>query len=101
MPPEAAFTALATPSDPALPIWPLSVGKVCVDPAVHSAGAAFERYSVNPPDVPDLSERTKTWRGRSGPAEPLSAAMAGSFQLVIDPAKILARVGPDSFRVDS
>ena len=53
---------------------------------------------MNTPEVPDLSERTKTWMGRFGPAEPLSAAMAGSFQVVILPLKILASVAPDSFR---
>lgn len=52
------------------------------------------------PEVPDLSDRTKTWMGLFGPGAPLSAAMAGSFQLVIVPAKILASVGPDSYRLD-
>ena len=51
------------------------------------------------PDVPDLSDRTKTWIGRFGPAVPLSAAMAGSFQVVILPLKILASVAPVSFRL--
>src|SRR3954452_1067560 len=98
MPPEAALTALATPSEPALPIWPLSVGNVCVAPAFQSAGPAFDRYSVKTPEVPDLSDRTNTWMGRFGPAAPLSAAMAGSFHVVMAPPKILASVTPDSFR---
>src|SRR2546422_5777127 len=101
MPPELAATALATPSEPALPIWPWSVGKVWVMPAVQFGAPALERYSVKTPEVPDLSERTKTWIGRLGPGAPLSAAMAGSFQLVIPPAKILPRVGPVSFRLVS
>src|ERR1041385_2864163 len=101
MPPFAAATAVATPSEPDLPIWPLSVGKVSCLPFVQSAGAVLERKSVNTPEVPDLSERTNTWIGRLGPAAPLSAAMAGSSQLVIVPAKILASVGGDSFKLDS
>src|ERR1044072_4596147 len=98
MPPWAALTALATPSDPALPIWPLSVGNVWVGPAFQSFGAALDRESVKTPAGPDLSERTNPWIGRFGPAAPLSAAMAGSFHMVMAPLKILASVAPDSFR---
>jgi hypothetical protein len=52
--------------------------------------------------VPDESERVTTvifLDGRALP--PLSVAIAGSDQLVILPAKILARVAAERFSVDA
>src|SRR5665648_666600 len=89
MPPSVAFTALATPADFSLPS-PLPV-HFLPEGAVQSLGAAALRYLVKLSVVPDWSERKKTLMAWSGSLTPgLMAAIAGSFQVVMTPLKILA-----------
>ena len=59
--------------------------------AVQASGAAALRYLVKFSVVPDSSERKNTLIGVAGSVTPgLILAMAGSFQVVILPLKILA-----------
>jgi hypothetical protein len=55
------------------------------------------RYSVKFFVVPDSSERFTGVMARSGRPELPSAAIAGSFHLVILPSKIFATVAGESF----
>ena len=49
--------------------------------------------------VPEPSERCTTVMPVAGSLTPgLSAAICGSFQVLIEPAKMLATTGPESFR---
>src|SRR3954453_8650162 len=96
--PSPACTALITPEVPlaASPPW---VGHSPTAPAVHESGAALDRYSVKFFVVPDLSPR---WTGvivvPGSCASGLSAAIAGSFHVVMAPEKIFPRVSADRFR---
>src|SRR6476620_8274219 len=87
MPPSWPFVAVATPADFSLPS-PLPVHFLPVSED-QASGAAALRYFVKFSVVPDSSERKKTLIGVAGSVTPLlSAAMAGSFQVVILPTKI-------------
>src|SRR5450631_3172149 len=89
MPPSVALTALATPADFSLPS-PLPV-HFLAGFAVQSVGAAAARYLVKFSVVPDSSERKNTLTAVSGRVTPgLTAAIAGSFHLVMTPLTILA-----------
>src|SRR5665647_1945128 len=89
MPPSVDFTALATPADFSLPS-PLPV-HFLPEAAGQSAAAAACRYLVKLSVVPDSSERKKTLMASDGRVTPgLIAAIAGSFQVVMTPLKILA-----------
>src|SRR5664280_1857505 len=89
MPPSVDFTALETPALACLPS-PLPVHFLPVA-AGQSLGAEPFRYLVKLSVVPDSSERKKTLMALSGRVTPgLTAAIAGSFHLVMTPLKILA-----------
>src|SRR4051794_35614462 len=91
--------AAATPS---LPLAPVPVGHLTVlsEPTFDSHSLLEEtRKPVKPLVVPDSSERWTTVmfdEGRLTPA--FSFAIAGSFHFLIFPRKMLAIVGPSSFR---
>ena len=96
MAPGVSLTIWATP---ALPLPAVALGQATVSPAsrVNSAGAAAFRYFEKFEVVPEPSERTATVMAVLGRVTPeLSAAMAGSFQVVMVPMKILARVSGES-----
>src|SRR5674476_459223 len=89
MPPSVDFTALETPAFACLPsplpvhFLPVSWGQLL--------GAEPFRYLVKLSVVPDSSERKKTLMASAGRVTPgLIAAIAGSFQVVMAPLKILA-----------
>src|SRR4051794_28116682 len=93
MAPLAPFTIEATPPLP-LPAC-VSAGHCTVEPDcnVHTVGAAATRNFVKLSVVPELSDRCATTIGVDGSLAPgLSAAMAGSFQVVTWRWKILAIV---------
>src|SRR4051812_39448350 len=82
-------TASATPEDLFLP-WPVPV-QALAGSDFHAPFPALDRNLVAFSVVPDSSERKKTLilsLGRVMPA--LSLAMAGSFQVVMLPLKMLA-----------
>jgi len=69
-------------------------------PSVHALPAAFSRYREKFCVVPEESERTAIVIGLLGRLTPeLSAAIAGSFHLVILPWKMFARTVASSFRL--
>src|ERR1700727_3277108 len=68
-------------------------------PLPQAPSEAPSRYFWKLSVVPDWSLRNTTWIGRSGSGVPaLSAAIAGAFQFLIVPLKILAAIGPSRFR---
>src|SRR6478735_1564304 len=86
----------ATPALP-LPAWAL--GHCTVSPAVRVKveAAALARYFENAEVVPEPSERTATVTAVLGRVAPgLSAAIFGSFQVLMVPMKMPARVSADS-----
>src|SRR4051812_25216440 len=98
MAPDACFTAAVTPSEPLAP-WPVGHGTSLAAPAFHTFGDAAVRYPVKAAVVPEPSERCTTWIPVAGRlAAELSALMAGSFQVLILPAKMPASVSGESFR---
>src|SRR5262245_59138296 len=99
MEPSVALMIEVTPGLP-LPPW-LPSGHVTVEPApsFQIEPAAFVRYVVKFCVVPELSERRAIVIFVDGSFTPgLSAAIAGSFQVVMSPWKILASVGGVNFR---
>src|ERR1700744_3171368 len=69
-------------------------------PSVQTLGAASFRYSEKFCVVPEESDRTAIVTAVDGRVTPgLMAAMAGSFQLLIWPWKILAMTSAFSFRL--
>ena len=89
MPPSVALTAPATPAVFSLPS-PLPV-HFLAGSAVQTLGAAPLRYLVKFSVVPDSSLRKNTLIVVLGSVTPgLIFAIAGSFQVVIWPMKILA-----------
>src|ERR1022692_3715162 len=71
-------------------------------PSVHVDGAALVRYNVKLAVVPDPSERCTVVMAVAGNLTPgLSPAMAGSFQVVILPAKIPATVAGPNVNFDT
>src|SRR5580658_1134926 len=99
MAPLVAAIDDATPAFLA-PAKPRLLGKVVDGGAVQSVGSTLDRYNVKLRVVPEPSER---WTGvifKLGKVTPgLSLTRAGSFQLVILPAKIWASVVPLKSRV--
>ncbi|GAB3854113.1 hypothetical protein GCM10027610_085170 [Dactylosporangium cerinum] len=105
---DPAVTVLITRSEPLTAMGGLRVpvlglvGKYSVNSVMplyarHSAGYCFARYEVNCAVEPEPSECTTTMIGSDGSFVPLlSAVICASFQLVICPKKILARVSPDN-----
>src|SRR6478609_5816640 len=86
----------ATPALP-LPAWAL--GHCTVSPAVRVKveAAALARYLENAEVVPEPSERTATVTAVLGRVAPgLSAAIFGSFQVVMVPAKMAPSVSAES-----
>src|SRR5665811_1699376 len=86
---------------PSLPLAPCPTGHSTVLPAdlvgspcpiaVTQSGLAFVRYVVKMLVVPEPSERWTTLTAVDGRVTPgFAAAIAGSFQVVIDPSKIPA-----------
>src|SRR5476649_300449 len=89
MPPSVPFTALETPALACLPS-PLPVHFLPVAWG-QSLGAEPFRYLVKLSVVPESSERKKTLMGSAGRVTPgLSAAIAGSFHVLMTPLKIFA-----------
>src|SRR2546430_10318771 len=98
MAPLVPLIAAEVPSLPLAPS-PTPPAKVLPAPLVHPPLAAAVRYFWKLSVVPDWSERNTTVILSLGSVLPLlSAMMAGSFQVVTPPLKILARVGPSSTR---
>src|SRR2546428_13642921 len=91
MAPSVCEMPAATPSLPSPPVPTghcTALSAPTFDP--HS-GLSFESHEVNTLVVPDSSERWTTWIGLAGRLTPeFSAAMAGSFQALIFPRKMLA-----------
>src|ERR1700722_16528019 len=98
---------LITPETPSLPLPPLPTGHAMSLPTLLSepprvcaqGGLSLVRKSDHTAVVPEPSERWATaigWSGRFAPE--FSATSAGSFHLVILPAKILPSVSPSNFR---
>src|SRR4051812_16030230 len=99
MPPGALFTAAVTPSEP-LAAWPPGHCSSLPVPSFQSLGAVasrnFDRMSV----LPELSERCTGRIGVFGSVVPaLSAAIFGSFQVLIVPEKMPARTSGESLRL--
>ena len=81
------------------PDWPPSMGQVSTGPWVQASGAFSERYSVKFSVVAESSERWTGTMSRSGrSASGFDSAIAGSFQLVMSPAKIPAMTSGVRFR---
>src|SRR5689334_9048282 len=102
MAPSVPVMAWATPALP-VPAWVLA-GHWTVEPlpSVQSAPADFCRNDVKFWVVPEPSARCTTVMPFDGSLAPeFSAAIAGSSHLVIVAEKILARVGPLSFRLST
>src|SRR5579871_152323 len=99
MAPAVCLTTAATPE---LPLPPVPVGHFTSLPlptADFQAGLVSDSQVVKPFVVPEESERCTTVMAVLGRLRPgFSALMAGSFQVLIWPMKILAVVGPSSFR---
>src|SRR2546428_11661289 len=98
MAPSDLPTCADTPSEPfsASPPGPF---QVLSWPNVQSLAAEAARYLVKLSVVPELSERCTVKILVDGRVAPwLSAAIAGSFQVVTLPAKIFARVAGLSCR---
>src|ERR1700752_1528601 len=104
MPPGVWLIAAETPS---LPLPPIPTGHATVLPtlvvepprAVTHAGLVWVRKSVKMAVVPDPSERWAEAMGVLGSVIPgFRALMAGSFQTVMPPEKILPRVSPSNLR---
>src|ERR1700727_1125987 len=96
---EVAFTAAATALPPLL-AW-ADFGKETIEevPRVQALPAASTRYWEKFAVVPEESERTSSVIAELGRLTPgLSAVIAGSFQVLIWPSKIFARVGASSLR---
>src|SRR6516165_10090216 len=99
MAPLLPLMALATPLLP-LPATVLPAQLMVLPvPSVQSVASALTRKAVKLAVVPDESDRCTTVMGVLGSPLLPSAAMAGSFQLVILREKILAMVGADSLSV--
>src|SRR6516162_2156871 len=100
MAPGVDLTICATPPLP-LPAWAV-FGQLMVElvPSVHALPAPSTRKLEKFAVVPDESERTASLIGVLGRLTPeLIALIAGSFQVVILPEKMLAITGPSSFRL--
>src|SRR6516164_6492714 len=99
MAPLLPLMALATPVLP-LPatVLPAQLMVLAV-PSVQSVASALTRNDVKLAVVPDESDRCTTVIAVLGSPLLPSAAMAGSFQVVILREKILAIVGAESFRL--
>src|SRR2546423_12351004 len=99
--PSVLVTAAEMPSDPCS-ACPPGAFQVLSLPKVQSAPAVFDRNLVKLSVVPELSWR---WIARilvAGRVAPeLSAAIAGSFQVVTLPEKIFAMVAGLSWRLDT
>src|SRR5271169_39582 len=90
MAPGVCDTVAVTPSDPFAPCPEGHVG-VLLLPRVHVVGDVLDMYRVNAAVVPELSDRWTVAIPMLGSVTPeLRAAIAGSFHLVILPAKIPA-----------
>src|SRR5215472_15368202 len=100
MPPVVALTAWATPPPP-LAAWNV-VGHLIVEllPSFQEEATASIRNSEKFCVVPEESERTTGAIGVAGRfALAFSALIAGSFQVLMVPWKIPARVGASSWRL--
>src|SRR4051794_26412054 len=98
MPPGALLTAAVTPSEP-FAAWPPGHCSSLPVPSFQSppdvASRNLDRMSV----LPELSERCTGWTGVAGSCTPgLSAAIFGSFQVLIVPEKMPDRTAGDSLR---
>src|ERR1700746_584899 len=93
---------VATPPVP-LAAWAVDGHlRVLLLPSAHALPTASCRNSVKFCVVPEESERTARLIGVLGRLTPgLSALIAGSFQLLILPWKMLAMVGASSFRLET
>src|SRR5262245_27256299 len=99
MEPLVFFTASATPWEPWAP-WPPGAVHFLPPSKVQTEGAVPVRNLVKLSVVPESSERWIVAICRFGRVTPgLSFAMAGSFQFLIVPAKILASVSGVSCRL--
>jgi hypothetical protein len=98
MAPLVCLTPCATPEEPEAD-WPPLACQALPPSYFQSFGAAAIRYLVKLSVVPDSSERWYGWIWRSGSFAPgFSFAMAASFQFLILPSKIFARVGASRTR---
>src|SRR6476661_3841399 len=90
MDPSVLLTCLDTPSLP----WaatPPGAAHAFAGSKLHAFGAAALRYLVKFSVVPESSARCTAWTPVAGRVTPgLTAAIAGSFQVVMVPAKMPA-----------
>src|ERR1700730_15702015 len=97
MAPSMVLTADEVPSLPLAPSPTPPLNALPV-PLPHAPLDAASRYFWKLSVVPDRSLRNTTRIGSAGSVTPaLSAWIAGSFQLVMAPLKILAAVGASRF----
>src|SRR3954470_21175195 len=90
MPPSVDFTPLETPADFSRPS-PTVPAHFLAGAAFHADGAAPARYFSKFSVVPDSSDRKNTLMAVLGRFAPeFSLAIAGSFQVLILPTKMLA-----------
>src|SRR5262249_40942430 len=97
--PSVWVIAAATPSFPSLPVPVGHCTDLSAPTCLSHVGLCEDSHEVNTNVVPESSERWTTEIGVFGSCTPwLSAAIAGSFQVVISPRKIFAAVSPSSLR---
>src|SRR5882757_9737641 len=98
MVPSPPVTVCTMP-DVCAPDWPPDSGQSPLGSCGQAAGATADRYSVKFSVVPDSSERfTGVIADDGSCASGLSAAIAGSFHVVICRLKIQASVAGESCR---
>src|SRR5450759_1011375 len=91
MPPGVVLTPSATPADFSRPSPAPDFGHALALGSVQTPFEAKLRYVVKLSVVPESSERKKTWIASDGNVTPLlSAAIAGSFHVLMSPWKIFA-----------
>src|SRR6478752_6655630 len=101
MDPSVLLICLDTPSLPCAATPPGAVQDFEAS-IVQSDGAAALRYLVKFSVVPESSARCTAWIARAGRVTPeFSAAMAGSFQVLMVPLKIPANTAGVNVRLST
>src|SRR6478609_11531682 len=101
MEPSVLLTCLDTPSLPCA-ATPPGAAQALAGSKVHALGAAALRYLVKFSVVPESSARCTAWIARAGRVTPeFSAAMAGSFQVLMVPLKIPANTAGVNVRLST
>src|SRR3569833_1163085 len=99
MAPSPCLTPVETPSEPLRPWPPAADGQVLPPGNFHTSGAVASRNLVRLSVVPESSDRSSGLICVEGSFSPeLSLAIAGSFHVLILPAKMPAIVLGASWR---